>query len=74
MQFDDVIFGRRSTRGYKPEPVPKKLIEEILKLAMRAPSSMNTQPYNFYVITGEPLQKIRSGNTERMLAGRAAIP
>ena len=69
MQFDEVVLGRRSIRGYKPEPVPKELIEEILGLAMRAPSSMNTQPYNFYVISGEPLEKIRAGNTERMLAG-----
>jgi len=69
MQFDEVVLGRRSIRGYKPEPVAKELIEEILQLAMRAPSSMNTQPYNFYVITGEPLEKIRAGNTERMLAG-----
>lgn len=69
MKFDDVIMGRRSIRGYKPEPVPQKLIEEILALAMRAPSSMNTQPWNFYVITGEPLDRIRKGNTERMVAG-----
>ncbi|MEP3225865.1 MAG: nitroreductase [Parasphingorhabdus sp.] len=69
MQFDDVVLGRRSIRGYKPDPVPKALIEEIIGLAMRAPSSMNTQPWNFYVITGEPLQNIRNGNTERMLAG-----
>ena len=55
MQFDDVILGRRSIRGYKPDPVPRALIEEIIGLAMRAPSSMNTQPWNFYVITGEPL-------------------
>jgi len=69
MQFDDVILGRRSIRGYKPDPVPKALIEEIIGLAMRAPSSMNTQPWNFYVITGEPLDRIRAGNTERMVAG-----
>lgn len=69
MQFDEVIMGRRSIRGYKSDPVARELIEEILELAMRAPSSMNTQPWNFYVITGEPLQKIRNGNTERMLAG-----
>ena len=69
MEFDDVIMGRRSTRGYKPDPVPRALIEEILALAMRAPSSMNTQPWNFYVITGEPLDRIRAGNTERMIAG-----
>ncbi len=69
MQFDDVIQGRRSIRGYKPDPVPKALIEEILALAMRAPSSMNTQPWSFCVISGEPLDRIRAGNTERNLAG-----
>jgi nitroreductase len=30
---------------------------------------MNTQPYNFTVLTGEPLDRIRAGNTERNLAG-----
>ena len=69
MQYDDVVLGRRSIRGYLPKPVPRKLIEEILTLAMRAPTSMNTQPWNFYVITGEPLDRIRAGNTERNLAG-----
>lgn len=69
MQFDEVILGRRSIRGYKPDPVARTLIEEVIGIAMRAPSSMNTQPWSFYVITGEPLEKIRSGNTERMLAG-----
>ena len=69
MQFDDVLLGRRSVRGYKPDPVPKALIEEILTLAMRSPSSMNTQPWNFTVISGEPLDLIRAGNTERNIAG-----
>ncbi|MDA7785128.1 nitroreductase [Pseudomonadales bacterium] len=69
MQFDDVLLGRRSVRGYKPDPVPKALIEEILTLAMRSPSSMNTQPWNFTVISGEPLDRIRAGNTERNVAG-----
>ena len=69
MQFDEVMLGRRSIRGYKPDPVPRKLIEEVLTLAMRAPTSMNTQPWHFYVITGEPLNRIRAGNTERMVAG-----
>ncbi len=69
MKFDDVILGRRSIRGYKSKPVAKSLIKEILTLAMRSPSSMNTQPWNFYVISGKPLDKIREGNTERNLAG-----
>src|SRR5579864_2417715 len=69
MQYDDVVLGRRSIRGYKPDPVPKAVIKEILALAMRAPSSLNTQPWNFYVLAGETLDRIRAGNTERNLAG-----
>ena len=69
MTFDDVVMGRRSIRGYKPQPVPKTVIKEVIEMAMRAPSSLNTQPWNFYVVTGEMLDRIRAGNTERNLAG-----
>lgn len=69
MQYDEVVLGRRSIRGYKPKPVPQSLIKEILTLAMRSPSSMNTQPWNFTVVTGAALDRIREGNTERNLAG-----
>ena len=69
MEYDDVVLGRRSIRGFKPQPVPKQLIREVIEIAMRAPSSLNTQPWNFYVVTGEPLDRIRQGNTERNLAG-----
>lgn len=69
MTFDEVVLGRRSIRGYLDKPVPRELIEEVLTLAMRAPSSMNSQPWHFHVITGEPLDRIRAGNTERNLAG-----
>lgn len=69
MQFDEVVGGRRSIRGYLDKPVPKELIREVLELAMRAPTSYNTQPWNFYVVAGEVLNKIRQGNVERTLAG-----
>ena len=69
MEFDEVIKGRRSIRGYLDKPVPKALIREILEIAMRAPTSLNTQPWNFYVVTGEVLDRIREGNVERNLAG-----
>jgi nitroreductase len=69
VQYDDVVRGRRSIRGYKPDPVPKAVIREVIELAMRAPSSLNTQPWNFYVVAGKVLDRIRAGNTERNLAG-----
>ena len=69
MHYDEVVLGRRSIRGYKPDPVPESLVKEVLALAMRSPSSMNTQPWNFTVVTGDVLDRIRKGNTERNLAG-----
>ena len=69
MKYDDVVLGRRSIRGYQNKSVPKSLIKEVIEMAMRAPSSLSTQPWNFYVVAGEPLDKIRAGNTERNLAG-----
>jgi len=69
MDYETIVEQRRSIRGYKPEPVAKELIDEIITIAKRAPSSMNTQPWHFHVITGAPLELIREGNTERMLGG-----
>jgi len=69
MKYDEVILGRRSIRGYQPKPVPKAVIMEVISLANRSPSSMNTQPWHFHVVTGTPLDDIRKGNTERNLAG-----
>ena len=69
MDYQTLVAERRSIRGYKKDPVPKELIREIIEIAKGAPSSMNTQPWFFHVVTGEPLDRIREGNTERMLAG-----
>ena len=69
MNYDDVVKSRRSIRGYLDKPVPKALIREILEIAMRAPTSMNSQPWNFYVVAGEVLDRIRKGNVERNVAG-----
>ncbi|MCC6434025.1 MAG: nitroreductase [Acidimicrobiales bacterium] len=69
MEFEELVRQRRSIRGYRPDPVPRELITEIVELAAGAPSSMNTQPWHFHVVTGEPLDRIRQGNTERMMAG-----
>ncbi|MEO0545979.1 MAG: nitroreductase [Pseudomonadota bacterium] len=69
MEFEQVIQERRSIRGFKDKPVPKELLESVIELANRAPSSMNTQPWHLHVLTGEPLDRVREGNSERMLAG-----
>ena len=72
MDFETLVQTRRSIRGYKPDPVPRGVIEEIIGLAKAAPSSMNTQPWHVHVLTGAPLERVRQRNTEIMLAGGKA--
>ena len=50
MQLDEAIIGRRSIHIYTVRPVENPVLEELLDLARRAPSSMNGQPWHFIVI------------------------
>ena len=47
MDFETLVRERRSIRGYKKDPVPREVIEEVIEIAKGAPSSMNTQPWFF---------------------------
>lgn len=47
------IFDRRSIRRYKPDAVPKDMIEEIIRSGMAAPSSKNRQPWRFIIASGK---------------------
>lgn len=69
MDLTEAMQSRRSIRGFTKDPVPRELLEEIIELANRAPSSMNTQPWHLHVLTGEPLERVREGNSTRMLSG-----
>ncbi len=69
MEFKELIRARNSIRGYLDKPVPRDVIESIIEVAKWAPSSMNTQPWHVHVVTGAPLDRIRKGNTDNMVAG-----
>lgn len=69
MDFETLARTRRSVRGYKPDPVPRAMIEEIIAVATRAPSSMNTQPWHIHALTGAPLERVRQRNMEVMAGG-----
>jgi len=55
----DAINKRRSIRGFKKDTVPKEVIHKVLEAAVRAPSNINTQPWEFVVASGEVLDEIR---------------
>ena len=73
MKLEKAMIERRSIRGFKDEPVSKALLEDVIALANRVPSSMNTQPWHLHVLTGKPLEAVRHGNMERMLAGMTPV-
>lgn len=52
---DGVLRARRSLRAYKPDPVPRAMVEEILDVASRAPSNSNTQPWHVRAVAGAHL-------------------
>ena len=49
---DAAIESRFSARAFLPKPVPRELLQDILRVASRAPSGTNTQPWKVYVLTG----------------------
>lgn len=55
---DHAITTRRSIRRFLSKAVSKETIEEILKVASRAPSGTNTQPWRVHVLTGASRQSL----------------
>ncbi len=47
------IESRRSSRAFKPDPIPKDVMEKILATAGRSPSYTNTQPWEVVVVCGQ---------------------
>jgi nitroreductase len=71
MDIVEAINQRKSIRSFKPDPIPKKVMTEILTLACRAPSSVNQQPWEFAVVSGPLLETIKQKNIENLAAGVA---
>jgi nitroreductase len=57
---DAAITSRRSIRAFLPTPVAEEDIAQILRVAARAPSGTNTQPWKVYVLRGERKQALSS--------------
>ncbi len=59
MTLTEILKKRRSVRKFEPRPVPREVIEEVLKLALGAPSSKNTRSTRYMVVESpETLERI----------------
>ena len=55
-EFFDLVGNVRAMRRLKPDPVPMRLIEQVLDAGVKAPSGQNTQPWKF-VLAIDPERK-----------------
>ncbi|MBC7214832.1 MAG: nitroreductase [Burkholderiaceae bacterium] len=53
MHVDEAITSRKSVRRFLPKPVELPMLEHILRVAARAPSGNNVQPWKVYAVAGE---------------------
>ena len=58
MSVENALKRRVSARGFKPNPVPRELLESIFATALQAPSNCNVQPWNIYVVSGAARDKL----------------
>ena len=57
MECRTVIKERRSIRMYEQKPIDQQTLEQILDVALMAPSAINLQPWYFVVIQSEKAMK-----------------
>ena len=53
MEILEAIHSRGSVKAFKPDPVERELIEQLLDAAIRAPNHKLTEPWGFFVLTGD---------------------
>lgn len=68
------VRERRSIRRFRPDGVPENIIRDILEAARWAPSWGNTQPWEFYIVTGNALEKFKKLNCQQHIEGMPPSP
>ena len=56
-QFMNVMATRRSVREFSDEDIPDKVLENIIRTAMSAPSGANKEPWQFSVVKDKTVKK-----------------
>jgi len=74
VELIEAIKVRKSIRGYKPDPVPKEVLNQILDIARYSPSGVNNQPWEFIVLTGDALERVKEVNAQLFTSGTEPSP
>ena len=72
--FDLLVRARRSIRGFRPDPVPRDILERVFEAAQHAPSNCNVQPWVVHVVSGDAAERMRQGLAEQAGANAPKTP
>lgn len=67
--LNQLLHGRHSCRVFRPDPVPKADIEQIIASAGRAPSWCNAQPWQVSVTSGTETERFRAALLDEVATG-----
>jgi len=56
-EFYELCNRRRTVREFSPKPVPRNLLETIIRTAGTSPSGANKQPWRFIIVTDKKLKR-----------------
>lgn len=65
MDVFSTIKERRSCRDFSPEPLSDEIIDKIIEAAVWAPSPLNLQPWEFFVISNQEVKDKIHAEAER---------
>lgn len=74
MEAIDCIKTRMSIRKFKPQPVPRDLLLEVISTAQWSPSYKNTQPWQVMIVSGARKEALSNMMVELLESGRENCP
>ena len=60
MQVRDALERRMTVRAFRPDPVPRQIVLDILADAARTPSWADSQPWEVWAAGGDALERLRA--------------
>ena len=72
--LEGLLAARYSCRAFKPDPVPRPVIERIVRAAQRTASWCNSQPWHATIVSGLETERFRKAMYEAAASGVEAAP
>jgi len=73
MELEQAIRGRRTNKVYRPEPVPRPVLEELFELARWAPNHHLTNPWRFRVLGPKALERLKQAAGPESASDRKSV-